>query len=76
MHKAVTEIVNHLAEQLRLHRAKRNIGIRGMAKVVGISSATLSRIENQNVMSLETYIKVSNWLADNGYFEEKKNVSA
>ncbi len=76
MHKAVTEIVNHLAEQLRLHRAKRNIGIRGMAKVVGISSATLSRIENQNVMSLETYIKVSNWLADNGYFEEKINVSA
>lgn len=68
MDKEIKDLLTHIAEQLRLHRAKRNIGIRGMAKEIGVSSATLSRIENQAVMSLENYIKVTNWLSENGYY--------
>lgn len=37
-------------------------GIRETAKQIGISAATLSRVENGNVTDLDTFRKICNWL--------------
>ncbi|WP_418068282.1 helix-turn-helix domain-containing protein [Ralstonia pseudosolanacearum] len=39
-------------------------GIREAAKEVGISPATLSRVENQKVPDLETFGKICAWLGE------------
>ena len=47
----------------KLAREKRgDVGIRATAKVIGISSATLSRIERGFLPDLETFGKVCKWL--------------
>jgi len=38
------------------------LGVRAAAKEIGISSATLSRIENGNVPDLATFAAICNWL--------------
>lgn len=44
---------------------KRSIkGVREAAKDIGISPATLSRIENKKVPDLETFGKICRWLGD------------
>jgi transcriptional regulator with XRE-family HTH domain len=44
-------------------------GIRETAKLIGISPATLSRVEKGNVTDLETFRKICNWLeVDPGTF--------
>jgi len=37
-------------------------GVRETAKAIGISAATLSRVENGNVTDLETFRKICTWL--------------
>jgi transcriptional regulator with XRE-family HTH domain len=49
-----------LAKHILERRAGR--GIRETAKEVGISPATLSRVENNNVPDLETFSKICIWL--------------
>lgn len=39
-----------------------NIGIREAAKQIGISPATLSRCENENVPTLISYVNICKWL--------------
>lgn len=39
-------------------------GVRAAAKEVGISSATLSRIENGHVPDLATFAKICRWLGE------------
>jgi len=39
-----------------------NRGIREVAKEIGISTATLSRIENGNLPDLETFSRLCRWL--------------
>ena len=39
-------------------------GVRATAKEIGISPATLSRIENQHVPDLETFAKICDWLGE------------
>lgn len=52
-----------LAQRILQHRAGR--GIREAAKEVGVSAATLSRIENRKVPDLETFGKICAWLGEN-----------
>lgn len=51
-----------LAEKIQLRRAGK--GIREAAKEVGVSPATLSRVENGKVPDLETFGKVCSWLGE------------
>lgn len=52
-----------IAELGRLIAAKRqNRGVRAAAAEVGISSATLSRVENGHMPDLETFAKICKWL--------------
>lgn len=46
----------------RLRRQRGNRGVREVAGEVGISAATLSRVERGNVPDLETFAKICKWL--------------
>jgi transcriptional regulator with XRE-family HTH domain len=39
-----------------------SIGLRTLANEIGVSAATLSRIEQGNLPDIDTYIKLCNWL--------------
>lgn len=54
--------IEKLAERILQRRAGK--GIREAAKEVGVSPATLSRIENNKIPDLETFGKVCAWLGD------------
>jgi transcriptional regulator with XRE-family HTH domain len=49
-----------LAQEIEERRAGK--GIRETAKLVGISPATLSRVENKKIPDLETFTKICKWL--------------
>lgn len=51
-----------ISECLKLYRQKNEIGIRECAKEIGISSATLSRIENGKDCDLNSFCKLLTWL--------------
>lgn len=55
------KIVN-LAERLRQQRLGK--GVREVAKDIGVSPATLSRVENGKIPDLETFGKLCSWLGD------------
>lgn len=52
--------VQQLGERLRRDRGQR--GIREVAAEIGISPATLSRVERGNVPDLDTFTKLCRWL--------------
>ena len=52
--------IDLLATRLRQKRAAR--GVREVAKEIGISPATYSRVENRNLPDLETFTKVCEWV--------------
>jgi transcriptional regulator with XRE-family HTH domain len=52
--------LHQLGERLRHERGSR--GIREVAAEIGISAATLSRVERGNVPDLETFAKICRWL--------------
>ncbi len=52
--------IQQLAKRIQERRAGK--GVREAAKDVGISPATLSRVENEHVPDLETYRKICLWL--------------
>ena len=54
--------IEALAGRIQQHRAGR--GIREAAKEIGVSPATLSRVENCKVPDLETFSKICAWLGD------------
>lgn len=47
-----------------------NIGLREASKEIGVSAATLSRLENNKTIDIETFAKVIKWLdkMPNDYF--------
>jgi transcriptional regulator with XRE-family HTH domain len=51
-----------LAQRIQEHRAGK--GIREAAKEVGVSPATLSRVENVKVPDLETFSRICQWLKE------------
>lgn len=51
-----------LGRLLVTYRAQRGIGIRELAKEVGVSSATLSRVERGHAMDATTLIQIWTWL--------------
>jgi transcriptional regulator with XRE-family HTH domain len=51
-----------LAHMLKLYRASRDIGVREMGAAIGISAATISRIERGGSMDLPTWQKIQDWL--------------
>lgn len=51
-----------ISECLKLYRGSRNITIRECAKEIGISSATLSRVENGKDCDMKSFSKLLNWL--------------
>jgi transcriptional regulator with XRE-family HTH domain len=54
--------IEALAERLKQHRT--GVGVREAAREIGISPATLSRVENAKIPDLETFGKICNWLGD------------
>lgn len=57
---ATEEAIAALAEKIVAKRAGR--GVRETAREIGISPATLSRVENGHVPDLETFRKICTWL--------------
>lgn len=54
--------IEELAGRIRQKRLGK--GVREVAKEIGISPATLSRLENGKIPDLETYSKICQWLGD------------
>ena len=52
--------LHQLGERLRQERGSR--GIREVAAEIGVSPATLSRVERGNVPDLDTFAKICRWL--------------
>lgn len=68
-----------LSEMIRSKRGNR--GLREVAKEIGISLSTLSRVENGNLPDIDSYMKICSWLevsidffADNSQPASKKQV--
>jgi len=55
-----------LGEVLADWRYAQRIGVRDAAKMIGISSATLNRIENDGNADAQTLAKILCWLMDSG----------
>lgn len=47
---------------LQLYRVTQNITMREMGEILGISAATISRIEHGREIDSQTMIKIMNWL--------------
>lgn len=45
-----------------LRKKRGNAGVRQIANEIGISPATLSRVENGNLPDIETFKKICDWL--------------
>ncbi len=56
------DAVEGLARRIQEKRA--GMGIREAAKEVGVSAATLSRVENRKIPDLETFSRICHWLGD------------
>lgn len=54
--------IEALAERIRQRRIGK--GVREVAKEIGVSPATLSRVENGKIPDLDTYGKICQWLGD------------
>lgn len=53
---------SHLSEMLRQWRTIETISVRNLAADIGISAATLSRIERGYQMDLQSFLKLQTWL--------------
>ena len=62
----MNEKATNLARLLKLHRMFSEQTVREFAPKVGISIATLSRIERGHAMDAETLMKILNWLTKEG----------
>lgn len=52
--------LNRIGQKLKEKRGRR--GVREVAKEIGISPSTLSRVENDHIPDLETFGKLCSWL--------------
>lgn len=56
------ERTTHFGEMLTLYRAARKWTVRDVAPMMGISVATLSRIERGQAMDANTMLKIWAWM--------------
>ena len=52
--------IDALSKMIKSKRSDR--GLREVAKEIGISVSTLSRVENKNVPDIDSYMKLCKWL--------------
>ena len=51
------------SEMIKEKRERENKGLRDTAKEIsGVSATTLSRLENEHLPDIETFLKICNWL--------------
>jgi len=60
-----------LGEMLTLYRAARQLSGRDLAPRIGISHATLNRIERGEVCDVPTFLKLVAWMQSAGSASEK-----
>jgi transcriptional regulator with XRE-family HTH domain len=58
----MAERFTHLGQMLSLYRTARQWTVRDVAPQIGISIATLSRIERGNTMDAESMLKIWSWM--------------
>jgi predicted transcriptional regulator len=51
-----------LGEMLKLYRQKHRLGVRAMAELLGVSHATVSRIERGYGCDGNSLVKIVNWM--------------
>lgn len=61
-----------LGHVLADYRYAQRIGVRDLAKEIGISSATLNRVENEGACDGATLIKILSWLFAAGDSRKQK----
>jgi DNA-binding phage protein len=74
-HKKVSFDVDRFSEDLLTKRVvKERKGMRDAAEEIGVSAATLSRLENKGVPDVYTYFSCCKWLGVDmtHYFKNKK----
>lgn len=54
-----------LAEDFLNKRQKENLSLKQVAKTLGVSLSSAFRIESANVITIDTLVKVCNWLGVN-----------
>ena len=52
--------IKKFSEMIKQKRG--NVGLRTLAKEIGVSASTLSRIELGNLPDIDTYLKLCSWL--------------
>ncbi len=65
-----------LGPMIGLYRRVHNLSIRPLAKEIGISTATLSRLENGHAVDGATFAAVFRWLLDGEVHEDRKRRGA
>lgn len=60
-----------IGKLLKIHMNLNNIGVRDLAKEIGVSAATVSRLTGGKDCDLKTYFKISNWLWRHGNKDHK-----
>lgn len=55
--------ISNLGMALKCLRLMNDLDVRELGDRIGVSAATISRLENGRGMSAETWLKLSNWFA-------------
>ncbi len=51
-----------IGQILAMYRYKNDLTVRAMAEILGVSAATISRIEHGREIDAKTLVKLFNWL--------------
>ena len=57
-----TNPVPAIGDLIRIHRERHRYGVRGLAKIIGVSPATLNRIECGGTMDARAQLKIICWM--------------
>ena len=59
--------IKKVRQWLVAHRRLHGVGLRPVAKQMGISAATVCRFENRQQVFTDTLVKIMKWAEKNGY---------
>lgn len=57
--------IREFSRDVRRYRAENSLTLRKAAPRIGISYATLSRVERGNRMEVEVFLKLCHWIGEN-----------